>query len=212
MRQQMIISVGREYGSGGHFIAEALAKHFGIAFYDRALLEKVAAEKNLDHQTLETYDERPVNKFLSRTVNGHSNSLQEHVAHMEFDYLRELAEKGESFVVVGRCSEEILKDFPAVVTVFVLGDEETKRKRIETLYHLSPEEARAKMKRKDLKRKSYHNYYCHGKWGDSKNYDLTVNSSRTGIDKAIKLLIYYIESRMQEDKEDESCCEVTEIT
>lgn len=212
MRQQVIISVGREYGSGGHFIAEALAKHFGIAFYDRALLEKVAAEKNLDHQTLETYDERPVNKFLSRTVKGHSNSLQEHVAHMEFDYLRGLAEKGDSFVVVGRCSEEILKNFSSVITIFVLGDEATKQKRIETLYQLSPEEARAKMKRKDLKRKSYHNYYCRGKWGDSRNYDLSVNSSRTGIDKAIRLLIYYIESRMQEDADEEKCCEVTELT
>lgn len=203
MKKQIIISLGREYGSGGHYIAQALAKRFELAFYDRTLLEQVAREKKLDRETLETYDEKPVNKFLSRTVNGFSNSLQEHVAHMEFDYLKHLAEMGESFVVVGRCSEEILKDYKNVITIFVLGDEEVKQERIERIYQLSPEEAKAKMKRKDLKRKNYHNYYCHGKWGDPRNYDLSINSSRTGIEEAIALLTYYVESRLEADDSEE---------
>lgn len=212
MRKQVIISIGREYGSGGHHIAEILAKHFGIAFYDRSLLEKVAVENKLNKKLLETYDEKPVNKFLSRTVNGYSNSLQEHIAHMEFEYIKKLAKSGESFVVVGRCSEEILKENPNLFSFFVTGDEETKRKRIETIYKVSPEEAKAMMKRKDFKRKYYHNYYCHGKWGDSRCYDLIINSSRTGIENAVRLLIAYIECRMQEDGEPAENDVVNDIT
>lgn len=197
MKKQVIISIGREFGSGGHQIAETLAERFRLPLYDYALLEQVAEERKLEHGTLERYDERPVNKLLSRTVRGYSNSLQDHVAQMQFDYLKRKAETGESFVVVGRCSEEVLKEYSGVITVFVLGEESVKQERIEKLYHLSAEEAKNLMKREDWKRKSYHNYYCHGKWGDSRNYDLSVNSSRLGIEKTVELLEYYVRSRTE---------------
>lgn len=81
---------------------------------------------------------------------------------------------------MGRCSESILKGYDGLVSIFVLGDWEAKRERIMRLYNLSPEEAEHMMSRKDWERKSYHNYYCKGKWGDSRNYDLSINSSRLG--------------------------------
>ena len=198
MKKRVIISVGREFGSGGHVIAEELSKRFSLPLYDHVLLEQIAQEKNMDRKHLEKYDERPVNKFLSRTVRGHSSSLQDHVAQFQFDFLRKKADAGESFVVVGRCSEDILKNYDGIITIFILGDEEVKRKRVMEVYKLSAEDAGYMMTRKDWKRKSYHNYYCKGKWGDSRYYDVSINSSKLGIDKTVNLLEEYIRERMVE--------------
>ena len=122
--------------------------------------------------------------------------MQENVANLQFDALRAMAEEGKSFAIVGRCSESILKDYDGLVSIFVLGDWEAKRERIMRLYNLSPEEAEHMMSRKDWERKSYHNYYCKGKWGDSRNYDLSINSSRLGVEGTVDLLETYIRARM----------------
>ena len=129
-KKQLIISLGREYGSGGHVIAEALAKRFGIPFYDYHLIGEIAAGKKVDVKTLERFDELPKIPFFSRTVNGFSNSPQENLANMQFEYLKKKASEGESFVIVGRCSEHILKEYKGLVSIFVLGDMEEKVKRI----------------------------------------------------------------------------------
>ena len=183
MGKRLILSISREFGSGGHVIAEALARRFELDLYDNNLLEHIAEEKNVGGDTLKKYDERPKNRLFSRTVRGYSNSIQENVANMQFDFLKKLAEDGKSFVVVGRCSETILKEYEGFISIFVLGDREVKRERIMRLYRLSADDAEHMMTRKDWERKSYHNYYCKEKWGDSRNYDLSINSSRLGIDK-----------------------------
>ena len=188
MGKQLIISVGREFGSGGHVIAEELARRFELPLYDNNLLEHIAEEKEISHESLKKYDERPKNRLFSRTVRGYSNSMQENLANMQFDYLKKKAAAGESFVIVGRCSETILKGFDGLVTIFVLGDPDVKAERIRKVYGVSEEEARRMMKREDWNRKSYHNYYCKGKWGDSRNYDFSINSSRLGIEKTVDML------------------------
>lgn len=104
MGKQLIISVGREFGSGGHVIAEELARRFGLVLYDNNLLEQIAEEKEIPHDGLKKYDEKPKSRLFSRTVRGYSNSVQENLANMQFDYLKKKAADGESFVVVGRCS------------------------------------------------------------------------------------------------------------
>lgn len=192
MGKQLIISVGREFGSGGHVIAEELARRFGLVLYDNNLLEQIAEEKEIPHDGLKKYDEKPKSRLFSRTVRGYSNSVQENLANMQFDYLKKKAADGESFVVVGRCSETILKGTQGLVTVFVLGDPDVKAERIRKVYGVSEEEARRMMKREDWNRKSYHNYYCKGKWGDSRNYDFSINSSRLGIDGTVTMLEEYI--------------------
>ena len=197
MQKRLILTVSREFGSGGHVIAEALARRFELDLYDNNLLEHIAEEKNVGGDVLKRYDERPKNRLFSRTVRGYSNSIQENVANMQFDYLKKLARDGKSFVVVGRCSETILKGYEGLVSIFVLGDREVKRERIMRLYRLSAEEAEHMMARKDWERKSYHNYYCKVKWGDSRNYDLSINSSRLGIDRTVDLLESYIRARME---------------
>lgn len=198
MAKQIIIAIGREYGSGGHVIGEELAKRFGLPFYDNNLLSQIADENNMDHETLKQYDERPRNRLFTRTVAGFGSSPEENVATLQFDYLLKMAREGKSFVVVGRCAESKLKKFPGLVSVFILGDYENKIKRVMEVYSMSEEEAREAIKRGDWKRKSYHNYYCKGKWGDSRNYDLTINSSKLGIEKTINLLEKYMKERIEE--------------
>lgn len=200
MEKQLIISIGREFGSGGHVIAEALAKKFNIPMYDHNLLDHIAEEKNLDLATLKKFDEKPRNVLLSRTVKGHSSSPSDNIAMMQFDYLKKKAEKGESFVIVGRCAEMVLKEFEGMISIFILGDKECKTKRVMEVYDISKEEARKKMERHDVYRKQYHNSYCDSKWGDSRSYDLCVNSSRLGIDGTVAMLADYIRARMGENK------------
>lgn len=199
MAGQMIISVGREYGSGGHIIAEKLSQKFGVPLYDHNLLEEIAKEKNMDIAELIKYDELPKNFLLSRKVNGYSNSPHEMVANMQFDALRKKAANGESFVVVGRCSEAILQEYTGLITIFILADMECKVRRIEQVRGFSNAEAVAACTRHDKKRKAYHNYYCIGKWGDSRNYDVSINSSRLGIDATADFLESYIKARMEKE-------------
>ena len=198
MEKQLIISVGREFGSGGHEIAEKLAEKFSLKLYDKNLLQHIAEERNVDSKHFEKYDEAPRNLLFSRTVKGLSNSMEENVANMQFNFLKKKADEGESFVVVGRCSETILRDYPGLVSIFVLGDKEHKIERVRRLYHMSEEEAELYIYRQDRKRKGYHNYYCKGKWGDSRNYDISVNSSKLGEDITVEILTDYIIKRQEQ--------------
>ena len=195
MSSQFIISIGREFGSAGHEIAQKLAEHYDIPLLDHNLLDEIALEKNVDVNKLKGHDEKNRKPGLYSTVKGFSSPPEDNVAFLQFDYLRKKAEKGESFVIVGRCSEDILKEYNGLISIFILGDMESKVERIKKLYELSDFHARKLIKEKDMKRKRYHNSYCEGKWGDSRNYDISINSSKTGLDNTLKLLIDYIDTR-----------------
>lgn len=193
----MIISIGREFGSSGHVIAEKLAEIFDIPLYDNNLLTHIAEEKEMDHDSIRKYDEKPKNRFLYRKVSGYSSSPEENIANMQFEYIRRMAEEGKSFVIVGRCAETKLRDFPALISIFVLGRKEEKIRRVMEKFNLDEDSAKQLMQREDWKKKSYHNYYCKGKWGDARNYDLTVDSGRLGLDGTVDFLADYIKRRMQ---------------
>ncbi len=195
MEKQLIISVGREYGSGGHEIAEKLSKHYGIQLFDHNLLDEIAAKKNVKMDHLKELDERHKNLLSSRTVRGLSNSPEENLLYLQFDFLRDKADAGESFVIVGRCSETILKQYDSMVSIFILGDRDKRIERIMRLYHLTESQAVKKIREKDIQRRRYHNSFCVRRWGDCRNYDISLNSSRLGIDGTVKLLTEYIDSR-----------------
>lgn len=197
MEKQLIISVGREYGSGGHEIAENLANHYGIQLLDHNLLDEIAAKKNVKMDHLRTLDEKHKNPLSSRTVRGYSSSPEENLLYLQFDYLRDKADAGDSFVIVGRCSETILKQYDSMVSIFILADREKRTERIMRLYHLTESEAVKKIREKDTSRRRYHNSFCVGKWGDCRNYDVSLNSSKLGIDGSVKLLTEYIDRRRQ---------------
>ena len=197
MAKQVIISIGREFGSAGHVIAEVLAKRFELPLYDHNLLEHLAEEKNFDHELLRKYEEKPKLKVFTRTVKGHSSSFSDQIARMQFKFLQDKADKGESFIVVGRCSETMLNENKNLISIFILGDISCKIKRIKEIYNIeSDDEAERLRVRKDWERKTYHNYHCKKKWGDSRNYHFSINSSKLGVEKTIDLLEQYIKERI----------------
>lgn len=202
MEKQLIISVGREFGSGGHEIAELLAEKFELSLYDRNLLREIVQERDLklnktELEELERYDELSKKPLFSRTIRGYSNSPEENIASMQFEYLQKMAEQGESFVIVGRCAETVLRKYEGLISIYILADTDAKIERIEKMEGISRVEAEVLMKRCDRERKSYHNYYCVHKWGDSRNYDLCVNSSRLGISGTADMLEDYIRARIR---------------
>lgn len=193
---QIIISVGREFGSGGRVIAEELAKRFELPIYDRHLITEIANKTGMTHAEIEALDETPKSRLTSRRVRGFSNSIEDNIAEMQFDFIRKKAESGESFIVVGRCAESKLRDFDCLVSLFIIGDMDAKIRRVMEVYEMNKSEAEDFISKKDKKRKRYHNYHVGLHWGDSRLYDLTVNSSRLGIDRTIDFLEDYIKARM----------------
>lgn len=195
MEKQLIISIGREVGSGGHEIAEILAKHYNIPLFDKNILEVIATKKNVDASDLKDVDKKFVFPLINRNVRGFSSSIQENVYLLQFEYLQEKAKAGESFIIVGRCGEDVLKEYDALVSIFVLGDKEVKKARIMEKYDKNEFMAERMMREKDTERKQYHNSFCESKWGDSRNYNISVNSSVLGIKETAELLIDFIDRK-----------------
>lgn len=197
-QKQIIISVSREFGSGGHVVARNLAERFQLPLYDYNIIQEIACSKNVDAEDLEQYDEIPKNRFFSRSVAGHTNSPEENVAHMQFNFIKKKAKDGESFVVVGRCSEEILKGTEGLITIFILGDKDFKIERTASHHQISNKEAEKLISENDKKRRNYHDYFCSTKWGDARNYDMTINVSKLGIDVTTDIIEEYIKKRLQQ--------------
>lgn len=193
---QIIISVGREFGSGGRVIAEKLSERFNLPLYDRHLITEIAEKMGMTIEAVAKYNETPKNVFVSRRVNGYSNSIEDNIAEMQFNVMEEKAKSGESFVVVGRCSETKLKKYPGLISFFILGDMDKKIERVMDVYGLDEDDATRFILKKDKKRKRYHNYHCQGKWGDSRLYDFSINSSKLGIDETVDVIESYIRARI----------------
>ncbi len=195
--KQIIVTVGREHGSGGHFIAQHIADDLGIKLYDKEIVEAIVDSSGYTREFVEKMDEKPINFLLSRRIGEFSNSPEEIIAEKVFAYIREIAESGQSFVIVGRCAESVLRLYPHVVSVFVTGDKQDKLDRIQRIFELDPQKAADRIRRVDFKRKQYHNHFSDRKWGDSRGYDILINSSRIGIENTAKCLTSYIRSYME---------------
>ena len=197
MAKQTIIAISREFGSEGHEIARIIAEDLGLKLYDRSMLDEMADNMGIKVEVLEKHDEKPRNFFLTRTVGKYTNSMEEIVADMQFDFIKEKAESGESFVIVGRCADSVLRGMEGLITIFVIGTKEAKVKHVMDKFDLSESEALIKMARHDKKRSQYHNRHTDGRWGDSRFYDLCINSSLLGVQGTVKILEDYIHARME---------------
>ena len=182
MKDQIIITIGRESGSGGHAIAKKIADAMGIAYYDKKkLVEGTAKISGMNRSYVKKLDEKPVGFPFSGRIGAFEESPESNVARMTFEYIRQIAESGESCVIVGRCADSVLKGNPNVIRIFVVGDAQEKNKRLAGIRQITVEEAELERKDTDRFRRAYHNFYSDTKWGDSRAYDLIVNSSRLGI-------------------------------
>lgn len=199
-KDQLIIAISREFGSGGHEIAERIAKDFDLPLYDYNLMREIAKDKKMaNSHELEKYDELPRSP-INVSIRGFSTSTTQNFAIMQFNYLKEKAENGDSFVIVGRCAETVLKSFDCMIPIFILADEDAKVKRIMRIYDMDKKEALSTIKSQNRKRKAYHNYYSTAKWGDSRLYEISINSSKLGIDGTVKFLEDYIKQRRENGK------------
>ena len=198
-----IITIGRQFGSGGHEIGEKIAEYFGIKCYDKELLSRAAKESGFCEEMIQNHDERPTNSFLYNLVMdtysfGYNASsfvdmpISHKVFLAQFDTIKKVANE-EPCVIVGRCADYALADFPNCVHLFIYGNEDCKVKRIMEKYNLSEDKAKEMMIKKDKQRQSYYNYYSSKKWGRADSYDLCINSSVLGIEGTVKLIAQYIE-------------------
>lgn len=197
MEKQIIISVSREYGSGGRDIAQKIAENFGLTLYDRNILQEIAKHQNLPIEELKRYDEAPKRPLESRRIGKYSNSFEDVVAEFQFKFLKAKAQAGESFVVVGRCADVALNDYGCLVSVYVTAEQQFRVARIAETENLSKAEALSRIRKIDKKRTQYYHRHSEGRrWGDSDNYDLCIKSNKLGIPRTTDLLESYIRERM----------------
>ena len=199
MKKQIIVAIGREHGSGGHYIADLIARELGVKLYDKVSIEKEITSGGYSEELVSEMDEKPVNFFTSRRIGRFSNSLEVNVAEKTFAMLRSKAAEGESFVVIGRCGEQVLENNPNCISIFICGDPQFKLNRVMNKLGLNAEQAIEEIRNVDRSRKNYHNYYCDTKWGDARGYDLTVKSNVLGCERTAEMLIGYIRSFMEQD-------------
>lgn len=204
--EKIIITIGREFGSGGHEIGKKLAKELGIAFYDGALIEKAAENMGVHKEYIRFNEEKAPELSMSSFFSGFDSfhtSPFEKIQNEEFNIIREIAEK-ESCVIVGRAADYILRD-ETHVSIFTFAPIEARMERIRTRTDkyekfveddLSEVDLLKLIKAKDKQRRKFYEFYTENKWGDRDNYDLLINTDRTGIEGAIEIIKTYInESR-----------------
>ena len=130
MKKQIIVAIGREHGSGGHYIADLIARELGVKLYDKVFIEKEITSGGYSEELVSEMDEKPVNFFTSRRIGRFSNSLEVNVAEKTFAMLRSKAASGESFLIIGRCGEQVLKDNPNLISIFICGNQQFKLMRV----------------------------------------------------------------------------------
>ena len=178
-----IITISREFGSGGRFIGEQIAQKCGIEFYDKKIIEHVAKELGISEQIVANQGEyAPAGSifsyaFVGRDITG--VSLSDQIFNIQQKLIKDIAQK-EPCVIVGRCADYILSDRDDVLNVFIHGDMPEKIQRISRLYHVSEQEAVKLIADTDKRRMTNYNFYTGQKWGKASNYTLCLNSSQLG--------------------------------
>lgn len=186
-----IITISREYGSGGRAIGEEVAKNLGFSYYDKKIIAEIAKETGFDRNFIQDNAELAPKKglfsyaFVGRDVTG--RSIEEMIYEAQHKIILELVEKGPC-VIVGRNADYILRDRDDVLNVYIHGNMEDKVKRICELYQLSEEEARKQIHEVDKRRASNYHFYTEKIWGFAQNYDLSINSSQFGYEKCIRII------------------------
>lgn len=199
-----VITIGRQFGSGGREIGEKLAGKYGVKFYDKDLLKRAARESGICPELFENNDEKPTSSFLYNLVSdtyafGYSSPyvempLSHKVFLAQFDTIKKIASEGPC-VIVGRCADYALSDLKNRLSIFINAPLEDRIARIKVKYNEEKDEARLKdmVIKNDKARANYYNYYSSKKWGRADSYDLCINSSILGIDGTVELLSGFID-------------------
>ena len=201
-----IITIGRQYGSGGREIGKKVAEKLGIPYFDKELLARVAKESGFCEEMIKNHDERPTNSFLYNVVMdtysfGYNTAfvdmpMSQKVFLAQFDTVKKIANEG-SCVIVGRCADYALSDYPNCLNLFIYGKEEAKAQRISERQNVTFSQAKVMCVKRDKQRQSYYNYYSNKKWGRADSYDLCIDSGKLGIDGTVDFIIDFVK-RLEE--------------
>lgn len=202
MSSKNIITITRQYGSGGHDIGKALAEKLGISFYDKELISIAAKKSGISPEIFKDVDEKATNSLLYSLSTGlysYGNSfssmgdlpVNDRLYILQHKIIKELSEK-ETFVVVGRCADYVLRDNPNVVKVFIYADIDSRVKRAIDRQDIDPARAKQAVQKADKRRANYYSFYSGKKWGLVDNYDLCINTTNISIDQAVDLIYNYL--------------------
>ena len=201
-RMGKIITISRQYGSGGREIGEKLAKKLNIPYYDKELILRAAKESGFAESTFENAEKKATNSLLysiamglnaygSRDIGFTHLSLDDQVYITQSNVIRKVAKEGPC-VIVGRCADYVLNDLPNVIHIFVWADLEYRKERAVKIYNMPEEKIEENILKMDKQRANYYNYHATEKWGRAENYHLSIRSDYVGIDNAVKLIEDYV--------------------
>ena len=199
MKKNTIITISRQYGSGGRLIGQKLAERLGIPFYDKELITLAAEESGFAENYVKEAGEYTPGGFLSSALSNRAfgPTNEDILWEIQCRVISELAEKGPC-VIVGRCADYVLRNMPNVLNVFIHSDMESKVRRVVEDYGVESDNVVELINKTDKRRANYYNYYTGMKWGRAENYHLALRTDCLGIDGAVDTLVHFIEARNAE--------------
>ncbi len=194
-----IVTVGRQFGSGGGEVARRVAELMGVKCFDKELISKAAENSGISPDVLEAVDERAANSFLYSlamasyggqiaAMTGAETVMSDRLFSMQSDIIRNIA-KEDGAVVIGRCADDILINYKPLLRVFLYAPVEERIKRIAKQHSLSEPNAKSLIKKTDKKRASYYNFYTGKNWGVAENYDICIDTSKFGIEETAQIIL-----------------------
>ncbi|MBU3804587.1 MAG: cytidylate kinase-like family protein [Candidatus Cellulosilyticum pullistercoris] len=205
MKQKIIITIGRQYGSGGRIIGKLLAEKLGISFYDKEIIEMAAKKSGMSQEAFEKVDETAASSLLysiATSVSMFGNyvspqvdlPLNDKLFIIQSEIIKSIAKKG-SCVIVGRCADYILKDRSDIINLFIYADKESRKKRAINEYGISSNKVDSYLHKIDKKRSTYYNHYTGEKWGNYLNYHMCLDSSILGVEGTVHMIEEFIKER-----------------
>lgn len=197
-----MVTIARQYGSGGREIGKKLSEVTGFRFYDKDLITMAAQKSGLSQAVLDTADEKATNSLLYTLALGSSVyhhgvdslhvPLNDKLFTVQSEIIKEISENNENAIIVGRCADYVLSSYPHLIRVFIRAEFDTRVKNIMKRHDLTENQAKELIIKTDKRRANYYNYYTGGKWAKIENYDLVLSTDKTGMDGAVKMITSFI--------------------
>lgn len=205
--KNLVITIGRQYGSGGNEVGRKLAAELGVDFYDKNILRMNSDESGIKESYFHLADEKAGNRLLYRIISGLTPDIgkpsfgsdlvsTDNLFRFQSEVIRKLAE-AESCVIVGRCADYVLEDMDGIelIRIFIYADMDARIRRVTEKELYAPEDVKKNVKRIDKERRNYYRYYTGRGWADPENYDLLINTATTGMKGSIRLIEEYVRVR-----------------
>ncbi len=204
MERQIVVTIGRSFGSNGRRIGDKLARELGIHFYDRNLIERAAKESGIDWKTMGKGDEKLIGRVI-KFVPGLEfvqDNPNEKIYRAQEETIRRIVKSGESCVIVGRGADYVLRNRPEVLKVYIYAPFSIRVETVMERYNFSEEEAEKVVRYMDKTRKNYYEYFTDNNWDQKEGKDMLIDSSEFGVDGTFGLLKAAVECKMKKDWDD----------